>query len=174
MTAAPRALSYIWDGESFTPASPSAARQADKDFVVGAMYPLEVREDRSPNSHNHYFAALHEAWLNLPHRLSEKFPTPEHLRKFALVKTGYADERSIACPSNEEAERLSAFIKPLDEFAVVAVQENIVTVWTAKSQSMRSMAKREFQDSKTAVLDYVASLIGTSVAVLRRHTVSVA
>lgn len=168
MTTAPP-LPCNWDGESFTPAGPHWARVADKHFVVGQTYPLEVREDRSAASHNHFFAAVNEAWTNLPETIAERFPSSEHLRKWALVRAGFRDERSIVCASKAEAKRVAAFIKPIDDYAVVLARDAVVIVLTAKSQSMKAMGKRDFQRSKDAVLDIVAELIGTSANELGKH-----
>lgn len=167
--AAPLPILCGWDGESFTPASPHWARQADKYFVVGQTYPLEVREDRSSKSHNHYFAAIAEAWANLPESIAERFASPDHLRKWALIKAGYRDERSISCASKAEAARVAAFMRPMDDYAVVVARGNVVVAWTAKSQSMRAMPRGEFQKSKDAVLSVVAELIGTTADTLGKH-----
>ena len=148
---------FRWDGESMIPLRP---KLADKDFVIGETYHLEVIEERSAKSHNHYWAALTEAWRNLPDDAAERFPTVESLRKFALIKAGFCDSRSIVAGSKAEAQRLAAFIRPTDEFAIVTTSEATVTVYTAKSQSMRAMGKQDFQASKDAVLDYAAGLIG--------------
>ena len=51
-------VNFRWDGEAMVPLNP---RLADRYYVVGETYRLEPREERSPNSHNHYFAAVHEA-----------------------------------------------------------------------------------------------------------------
>ena len=146
-----------FDGESFIPLQP---RLADKHFTAGESYPLIVHEPRSHASHNHYFAVVADAHLNLPEDLAERLPTPEHLRKYALIRAGYRDERSISCASKAEALRVAAFVKPMDEFAVVTVVEAVVTVYTAKSQSLRAMGARIFAESKEAVLAVLAGLIG--------------
>ena len=49
-----------------------------------------------------------------------------------------------------------------DEFDVTLWEGNVVTIYRAKSQSSRTMKKQEFQESKSAVLDYVAGMIHTS------------
>ncbi|WP_216073446.1 hypothetical protein, partial [Acinetobacter baumannii] len=72
-------------------------------------------------SHNHEFAWLHEAWHSLPERYAEQFPSSEHLRKYALIQAGYSNSHSLVCGSKAEALRLAAFIRPMDEFAVVTV-----------------------------------------------------
>ena len=152
-----------WTGEAFLPAGNMWGRRADKLLVVGECYLIEAREPRSAESHRHYFACINEAWSNLPDSLAEQFPTADHLRKFALVKAGYRDERTFVCGSKAEAVRLAAFIKPIDDFAVVVVVEATVSVYTAKSQKMRAMGRAEFQASKDKVLDVIAAMIGTTV-----------
>lgn len=158
-------LHYTWDGESFAPL-PRFARLADKQFVVGEQYRLEVCEERSRASHNFFFASISEAWKNLPDDLAERFQTPDHLRKFALIKSGYHDERSVVCASKAEAQRIAAFIKPIDDYAIVVVNEATVRFFTAKSQSMKAMGKKDFAASKTAVLDVVSAMIGVDTKAL--------
>ena len=154
---APRIQRFRWSGEAMLPLYPgAAARQYEK----GGVYPLEVREDRSANTHRHYFACINDGWANLPEVHTERFPTSEHLRKYLLIKAGYFDARTIVAASKAEAQRIAAFIKPMDEFAVVTAREATVAVYTARSQSVRAMGKAEFQRSKDAVLDELAAMIG--------------
>lgn len=156
---------FEWNGEAMVPLNP---RAADRVYVVGQRYHLEHREERSSASHAHYFAAIGEAWNNLPRELAARYVTPEHLRKAALVRAGYRDERSIVCSSKAEARRIAAFIRPMDDFAAVGVNEAVVVMWTAKSQSMKAMGRKEFQASKDAVLNVLAELIGTTREALER------
>ena len=162
---------FTWDGEAMVPRRPHLA---DRQYVVGETYRLGVEEERSRATHNHYFAAIHDAWMNLPEDKSERFPTEEHLRKWALVRAGYRDERTIVCASKAEAQRMAAFMKPLDDYAVIVARENIVVCWTAKSQSVKAMGKKAFQESKQAVLDILAGMIGTTPAVLAQNAAQAA
>jgi hypothetical protein len=104
--------------------------------------------------------------MSLPDHLAEKFPTAEHLRKWALIRAGYSDSHTITCASKAEALRVAAFIRPIDEFAVVVTQGATVTRYTAKSQSRRAMGAKEFQDSKTKIMEVVARMIGVEPAQL--------
>lgn len=156
---------FQWDGEAMIPKIP---RLADKHYVVGETYSLIPHEDRSLASHRHYFASINEAHQNLPEDLQERLPTPEALRKYALIRAGFRDERSIACASKAEAQRVAAFVKPMDEFAIVTVEEATVTVYTAKSQSMKAMGKKVFDESKDAVLRVISEMIGTDAATLNQ------
>ena len=147
---------------------PRHQKVADKQYAEGGYYVLVEWEHRSSATHNHYFASLHDAWTNLGEDAAERFPTPEHLRKWALIRAGYRDERSIVCASKAEAQRVAGFIKPLDGFAVVIVREALVSVYTAQSQSMKAMGRKVCQESKQAVLDVVAGMIGVTADQLGR------
>ena len=110
----------------------------------------------------HYFACIHQAWLNLPEEMADQFPTEEHLRAYALIKTGYCDSNTLVCSSKAEAQRTAAFLKPIDSFAVVTVKDNVVIRYSAQSQSMRAMNRDDFQRSKEAVLDIISAMTKTS------------
>lgn len=142
---------------------PLSPKAADRQYVVHMRYTLApVAEARSIRSHNHFFAALTEAWRNLPAEQYERFPTVDHLRKWALIRTGYFNRRELVCSSKAEAVRVAAFLRPADEFAVVTAHEAVVMILTARSQAMRAMNKQEFQVCKEAILDEVAALIDVS------------
>lgn len=157
--SAPMNLRYEGDG-SFRVLSDYWAARADKEFVVGEVYKLIEHHDRSDASHRHFFASIKNAWDNLPDERLDDYPTPEHLRKKALIACGYADHRDHICASKNEARKLRAFIKPMDDYAIIECRENIVRVWTARSQSVKAMGARDFQDSKQKVLDWLDDLLG--------------
>jgi hypothetical protein len=154
-----------WDGESFSPVG-RFARMADDHYVVGETYHIVQHQERSRKTHNHFFAEIAEAWQNLPEDLAQRFPSPEHLRRFALIKSGFCDAQTYACGSRAEALRWAANLRPLDEFSIVTVEATTVTRFTAKSQSMRAMGKHAFRDSKNAVLDVLAGMLDVTPAAL--------
>ncbi len=159
MTDAPIMFRYEGDGE-FAPASQFWAGRADRAFVVGEHYKLVEHHDRSDASHNHFFASIKNGFDSLPDELREEYPTTDHLRKKALIRKGFRNERDHVCASKAEAVRLAAFIKPMDDYAIVLVSECVVRVWTAKSQSRKAMGAKDFQESKVAVLDFIDDLLG--------------
>lgn len=137
----------------------------DDEAVVLAPY-----EARSKRAHDHFFAVVDEAHQTLPDDLAERFPSPDHLRKWALIKTGHYDSRSVVCGSKADAARVAAFVRPLDEYAVVVASEAVVTVYTAKSQSLKAMGRKLFQESKADVLDLLAELLGVTVEQLSKSS----
>lgn len=155
-----------WDGEAFRPVGRSA-RDADARFVVGERYTLLEEKPRSGAQHRMFFASVNEAWSNLPECLAREFATPDHLRRYALIMTGYRDERTLVASSRAEALRIAAFLRPVDPFAVIVQEGAVVRVLTARSQSMKAMGAKDFKASMDAVLDYLAQMIGTDPAALR-------
>ncbi len=160
-------ITCTWDGESFVPLT-RFARACDKHFVVGQEYPLVVHEERSTSTHNHEFAWLKTAWENLPERIADQFASPEHLRKRALIDAGFYDEQIVDAGSNAAALRVASFIRGMDDFAYVVVRGAYVVKRTAKSQSRRAMNKKDFQASKSAIMDVVAAMIGVSADALAK------
>lgn len=152
---APLRMRYEGEGEFR-----ALTNRADEDYVIGEIYAWVEHHDRSANSHNHFFASIGNSWKTLPEELTEQYPTADHLRKKALVWKGWRDERTIVCASKAEAERVAAFVKPMDDFAVVTRVDAVVRVWTAKSQSMKAMGAKDFQQSKQDVLDFIDDLLG--------------
>lgn len=148
---------FTWSGEAMIPLH---RRRADQTFVVGQRYSLVQYEDRSEASHRHEFVWLKEAWQSLPEHLTDKFPTSEHLRKWSLIRAGYSNSNTIVCKSKAEALRVAAFIRPMDEFALVIVQGATVTRYTAQSQSKRAMGAKQFYESKEKIMEVVARMIG--------------
>lgn len=148
-----------WSGEAFVPAARHFKR-CDAELVIGEKYFVEPIAPRSAKSHNHYFANLSDMWGSIPENQADRFPSVEHLRKHALVMTGWRDERTFVTESKAAALRLASFVKPMNEHAVVTVRENVVRVWTAQSQSRKAMGKIDFAKSKEDVLSFVATIIG--------------
>jgi hypothetical protein len=152
-------IPFTWTGDSFQPANRHWSRKCDERFVVGETYTMEEIHARSSATHAHYFALLNDIWQSLPEHLSEQYPSAEHLRKYALIKTGYHTMQQHVCKSEAEAKRLAAVIRPYDSYQVVLVKDSIVTVYHAISQDYRSMDRKTFAESKERVLDWCASLI---------------
>ena len=161
-------LWFSWDGESLRPLLRFADR-ARKQFVVGDKYPMVIHEERSGASHRQYFAAVHEGWSQLPESIAHRWPSSEHLRKWCLVRAGFADEQSIVCSSQEQANEVAAFARPLDGYAVITVKGPVCTVYRAKSQSHRAMNKADFESSKHAVLDLISDLVGIDADTLSKN-----
>lgn len=153
-------IPLAWDGEAFHPINQHWARKCDERFVVGETYTLDEIHARSSATHAHYFAMVNDIWQSLPDHMSEQFPTSEHLRKYALIRTGFHTMQQHVCQSKAEAQRLAAAVKPYDTYQVVTVKDSVVTVYHAISQDYRSMNKETFADSKEKVLDWCANLIG--------------
>lgn len=162
----PIALRYEGSGEF--KGSVRVGMLCDQHLVIGHLYELEIVEGRSSESHRHYFATIAQAWANLPEHLADQFPTSEHLRKWALIKAGWCDQDQIVVDDADVLASLIPFLRRRDEYSIVDVSENVVTVYTARSQAGRSQNKQQFQATKDRVFQILAELIGTDPASLSR------
>lgn len=158
-------IEMFWDDRNqvLRPMTAAWARRAAARWTGGEVYHITEEEVRSQASHNHYFAAVQTAWRNLPEVLAERYPSDDHLRKYALIRTGWHNSHVVTCGTRADALRVAALARSLDEFAVVDIppQGSVVTVFTAQSQSAR-MGKDDFQKSKDDVMTFLAELIGVA------------
>lgn len=148
---------FEWTGDSMVPL-PQQKALCDEQYAVHERYRLVPLQQRSMRSHNHYFAALNDAWRALPDEQAIRFPTVDHFRKWCLIQTGWHNRREIACSSKAEARRFAAFIRQADEYGVCYAEEAAVVHLTARSQSMKAMGKADFQQSKEDVLAKAAEM----------------
>ncbi len=148
---------------------PVYPRIAARTFEPGTRVLVVAYEQRSQVSHDHFFAVVHDAWMNLPEHLASQWPSPDHLRRYCLVRAGFCDQRSIVCASREEALRWVTEMRLAREFAVVDAADSVVTIYEPLSQSMRAMGKMRFEDSKQKCLDVMAGIIGTDPTTLRQQ-----
>lgn len=143
-------------------------------LMAGEFCILEIHESRSFKSHKHQFAWVKTAWLNLPEE-AQGVPwcaTPETLRKYALIRCGYANGYTIDCATPESAKSMRAALLraevKAEGWAIGQISGSVLTIWTAKSQSVKEMGAKDFQESKTAILNFIANLIGTTPEELQR------
>lgn len=168
MGATTHPLLYEWDGEAMVPSRAFTA-EANRQFVVGERYRLAEVEDASEVSRRHQFAWLNEAWKTMPDDLIAEFPTAEHLRKKALIATGFCTTTDFVCGSKAEADRWGRNLRrEVDEYAVVVVSGTVVRVFRAKSQKRGAMDRAEFQASKQALLEWVSAKLGVEPEQLER------
>ena len=153
---------------------PKFKNLAQRQFHPGEEYPLVILEPRSRASHSQYFAALHDAYQSLPEKISARWQSQEHFRKWLLIETGWFDEEEFNFDSQLYAKRFAAFYrkeKGNDYVRIInptSAPKKII-IQSAKSQSAAAMGKTEFEESKRDVLDLAANLIGTKTSELKRH-----
>ena len=163
-------VEVVWTGDEFRPINSWWVSRARRQYVAGEVYHMVDQPERSGQSHRHLFAAINQTFDNLPPLLAEQFKSPDHLRRYAMIKAGICNSQSMPCGSPDAARKLASFIRPLDEFAVVDVKGSVVTVYRAKSMSYKEMSKEEFQKAKTAVLEVLAEMIGVASKELTGHS----
>lgn len=168
-----RPLPFKWDGTTMTPEQRFVAL-ARRQFIKDCVYVLEGHEPASHADRGHYFASIKEAWNNLDAETTARYPTPEHLRKWALIKAGWRIENVVFGPDEAWAIRTVAFNKRQDDFAVTIViapsggdELWSVRILVARSQKIGRpedgmMTKDEWRQSKQDVLDILSQRLGVT------------
>ncbi len=164
----PRPVVCIWDGNAMIPL-PRFKRVCDAQFEVNEEYPLMIVENRSMASHNHFFAALHEGYLNLAEEYAQEFDSEEHLRAWCLCKEGFCTVETYVLNTAEDARKMRQAMKRENPITIIAVTGNVAKVYRPESQSIAAMKKERFEASKAAVLSRVASMARTTVTELKKN-----
>lgn len=142
-------------------------------FDDGEILAVTIERGRSAKSHRHQFAWLKDAWLNLPEACANEpwAETSETLRKHALIATGFHRTYTVDCGAKATALRIKAELlraeTKAEGYALAQLQGPVLRVWTAESQSVRAMGGKRFQESKTAILDWIAAKVGVTAEELR-------
>lgn len=168
-------VAYVWDGSSNMVVLDRFRALARRQYYAGGEYVLVPYKQRSKESHDHYFACIKKGFDNLPEKWTyhkngkRRFDSPMHLRKWCLVKEGYADQTDVVCTTEEQAAGLVTAVRKMDPYAVMQWDGKIMSIWNAQSQDHASMGHDEFQLSKTRVLERIADMIGISLAQLTKN-----
>lgn len=169
MTNPQPVLVEVLDDEALVPIGEHHRRLFNEMFLPGHRYEIIPHAGRSGKSHRHYFSCIREAWKNLPEKISDDYPDAETLRKRTLIKLGYCDQADIVCGSHEAALGAAAACRRLDRYAVIVARDSVVRIITAQSQDTKSMGRKAFQESKQAVIEELAAMVGITVDELAKN-----
>lgn len=157
-------------GIGFFPENQYWRNICDDRFGDGEVVTLDEVNDRSQKSHDQLFPLLREAFSQLPEEFKEQFPTAEHLRARALIEAGYFNETVVDAGFPDTAREFASTIRARSTFSLVVIRDNFVIIRDPRSQSLRAMKKKEFQESKTKVLEVVCDMIGITVDELMQNS----
>jgi hypothetical protein len=161
-------IRVVWTGLALEPDGNFAMHQLHDRLGAGEVINVDLDPDRSEKSHKHQFAFVRTAWQTLPDELKTMpyAKNADTLRKHALIETGFCDTEMlpVGCPRRAErvATSLSRVAVRLHGYAVTNIEGTVVYCHTPHSQSQRAMGAAAFQDSKQAVLEWLAGLIGVT------------
>lgn len=147
---------------------------AAPDLDDGEIVFVSIERGRSANSHKHQFAWLKDAWANLPESVAGLpwAETPDTLRKHALIATGFFQTYTLDCGAEAAARRVKAALVSAEAnshgYAIGRVSGPVVQIWTPRSQSVRAMGGKVFQESKSAIMEWIADKIGVTADQLKK------
>lgn len=164
-------MRYTGDGEFH-----AIGRKVCEGLEVGKVYPFDIANMESEKSRDHFFASIKEIWATLPDHIMRAYPSPDHLRKQCLIRTGYCTMQVFKCDTENDALKAVQFIKSIDKFVACSIEKKVdglgeiyvLTALHAETQKRNSMGGKRFQESKQAVLDYLAEMLGCTADEIRR------
>lgn len=107
-----------------------------------------------------FFAAIRDAWGNLPDAMRERFPNAEVLRKTALINVGYCDVMTVVAGSKSAAPQIANAFKARDQYCIAIPRGDVVTVYTARSMARRVLLKKDFREVADKVFHWIAEQTG--------------
>jgi hypothetical protein len=111
-----------------------------------------------------FFAAIRDAWANLPEHHKERFPNSEVLRKTALIHAGHCDVMTVVAGSKSAAPGVANAFKARDQYCIAVPKGDVVTVYTARSMARRVLLKKEFLQVAEKVFAWIESQTGVNPA----------
>lgn len=163
----------IFDGNALIP-SGTHLSVLREHLGAGEVVTLDLEMSRSMKSHGHQFAWLKTAWDNLPDRMADEpwARTPDTLRKWALIRTGWGEAAQVDCGNADAAARVHPMMlaqaMKANGYAEAHIRGPVLTLVTPRSQSVRAMGGEAFRQSKAGVLDHIAALLEVSPETLEK------
>jgi hypothetical protein len=111
-------------------------------------------------SRRYFFAALRDAWANLPDQMRDRFPNAEVLRKNALIAIGYCDVMTVVAGSKSAAPQIANAFKARDQYCIAIPRGDVVTIYTARSMARRVLLKKDFLQVADRVFAWIAETTG--------------
>ena len=161
MTAKESQIVCGWVNGRLIPAA-RFMKQCREAFVDGELYIVEVHHHRDWIGHKAYFGKIGQLYKNWPEQYERQFDSAEHLRAWALIRTGHRVERQYVCASKAEAVRQAAVLRSEKPYTEISVNENVVVVWEALSQHSTAMGAKAFASSSNDVVAFLCDLVGTT------------
>lgn len=161
MAAQQRTPQIIYDctGDGLKP----VARHRDlfaRLFEAGKRYLLIEFNERSRDTHDHFFATVTGYWHQWPENYERELPSPDHLRKHALIRTGHYIQSVMAHASAMTAAAYVRDFLHYVDYAEGSISGATTVMRIAKTQRKKVMEAVEFQKSKQDVLDFCQAVTG--------------
>lgn len=162
-----RACQFKWDEDALSMRlNPRFRRVALEQFRNGEEYRLTEEEERSSKHRAYYFAQVREAWQNLRGETAEILSSPNLLRGWCLVESGWCDQHIIDVPDKATALKTAVFARAVsskETYSEVKVLKHdgswYVRIRTPRSQSRVAMTAAELKQSFADVLAILAGTI---------------
>ena len=158
----------FYTGQALVPDGNFATAALADRLGQGQVVFVDLDPERSAKSHRHQFAFVRTAWDNLPEAIKDEpfAKTPETLRKHSLISCGFCKTKMVAVGEDGRAKRvaraLAGMFEDVGDYAVIQTDGPVVYCFTPESQKLKTMGGARFRESKQAILEWMADLIGVT------------
>ena len=151
-----------WHGDALKPSTKTFAKLLDEQLVIGERYIVQIEAQRNWVAHRAYMATVGELYKNWPESAERQFESRDHLRHWALIRTGHCTRSEHVCETHAEAIRLAAALRSVVPYCEIAVARNLVLRLTAQSQKSLAMGAKEFKQSCNDVIEFLCEYVGVT------------
>lgn len=163
-----------FDGEAYRPVTSRGLEIARAQHGTGERVTLIEYDPRSRLSHDHFFICVRGYWQNWPEDYPVAIANEDQLRKHALIATGHYDESACAFESAEAAAAYITMMTRSVDYAEFSDFAEVVVVRIAKTQRKKAMGAALFQQSKSDVLEFLASVVGVKPEEMKTQSARIA
>jgi hypothetical protein len=107
-----------------------------------------------------FFAILRDIHGNLNDDLRRRFPSHETLRKHALIAVGWCDVMTVVAGSKAAAPGIAAALLSKDQYCLIDIRGDVLTMYTARSMSRRGLLKPQFLEVSEKVFAWIEAETG--------------
>ena len=143
-------------------------RLCDRQYQDGELYALGPVEDIDNVSRGKFMKAIKMTWENLPAKY-KRFPSPEHLRKAALVGAGWCNQSHDVFDSVADAKRHADGIRNANGYAVIVRSGCVVDVRIARSIAAGQITAEKWREVRPRALDWASEQINVAREAVERE-----
>lgn len=150
-------------GDGHWQAAGPADLQRSREYPVGSSASFDEQKARSSAQERRWFGILKTTWDNMDDHLRRRFPDPEALRKWALIRAGWCESREFVAEGEEAAALTAAGLRWAEPYSIVVQAGNVVFAYRAKSQGRKAMGRQQFAEFTERGLAHISELLGCDV-----------
>lgn len=107
-----------------------------------------------------FFAQIRDIHSNLNDDMRRRWTSSETLRKHALIAVGWCDVMTVVAGSKAAAPGVAAALLSKDQYCLIDIRGDVLTMYTARSMSRRVLLKPQFLEVSEKVFAWIEEQTG--------------